>query len=167
MDRELEIRIGNRIDAALSRIRSKMHLLGMAGRWHVGKSSEVLKNPDQLKRYVAPLKEHDEAKYLDQLPALIEETSRQDLRCTECWFANSEPEQKSRYLAERDKLVRLFSHFQFRAKLYERLARQQVKPLLRSAIQLQREKQENTPAAIDLEQVLRLSLQALYSKEKI
>src|SRR5690242_15099006 len=78
MDRGLEIRVGTRIDDALGRIRVKMCRLGMASKWHIGKASDLLQNLDRLKQYVEPLNEHDEARYIDQLPGLIEEAKEQD-----------------------------------------------------------------------------------------
>ncbi len=58
MDRHVEVSIGVRIDAALDRIRSKVCLMGMAGKWHVGKAPGLLQNPGLFKQYVKLLGEH-------------------------------------------------------------------------------------------------------------
>jgi len=158
VDRELEIRIGIRIDAALDRVRSKVYLMGMAGKWHIGKASGLLQNPDLIERYVEQLGEHEEAKYLDQLPLLVAEAEKQDRRCAECWDTGIWLEQESHYRAEREKLIRLFKRFHFRPKLYEKLVRQPDKPLLREAIGFLNAGREITPEAIALERIVRLHL---------
>ncbi len=158
MGRELEVRIGARIDAALDRIRSKVCLLGMAGKWHIGKASDLVQSPDRLEEYVVPLNVHEEAKYLEQLPALIAEAKEQDRECALCWETVLEAEQESDYLVKREVLVRLFLRFQFQPKQYERLVRQTDKPLLRDAIEYVNAGQERTPAAIALERVVRMRL---------
>jgi hypothetical protein len=158
VDRELEVRTGLRIDAALDRIRCKVNLMGKAGKWHVGKASDILESPDLLERCVELPNEHEEAKYLDQLPALVAEATDQDRRCAECWDTGRGAEDASRYLVEREELIRLFQRFRFRPKLYERLVRQPDKPLLREAIQFLSAGQEDTPEAIALERVLRMRL---------
>ena len=84
MTREVEVRTGIRIDAALDRVRSKISSMGMAGKWHLGKASDVLQSVELLRRDVQSLGEHEEAKYLDHLPCLIAETREQNWRCAEC-----------------------------------------------------------------------------------
>lgn len=156
MSGDLEVRTGRQIDAALDRIRSKVCLMGMAARWHCGKASEILKNPELLERYAEPLGELDEARFLDHLPALIAETQEQDQRCAKHWELATE--QQSCYLAEQEDLVRLFSRFRFQSRLYERLVRQPDKPLVRDAARLLSLGQEQSPEATELQRTLRMRL---------
>jgi DNA-directed RNA polymerase sigma subunit (sigma70/sigma32) len=158
VNRELEVRIGVRIDAALDRIRSKICSMGMAAKWHIGRASDLLQNPDLLERVVEPLGEQEEAKYLDQLPALIAQAREQDRRCAGSWTGDMGPAEESRYRAEQDVLIELLQRFRFRPKLYEVLTRQPDKPLLRDALRFVRKGQETTPAARALEQTLRMRL---------
>ena len=164
--RELEVRTGVRIDAALDRIRCKVSLMGTAGRWHFGKGSDILQSPDLLGRYVELPNEHEEAKYLAQLSALVAEATEQDRRCAECWDTGSKSEATSQYLVERDALIQLFPRFRFRPKMYERLVRQSDKPVLSNAIQFLAGGQECTPEAMALERVLRTRLREFVKLEE-
>jgi DNA-directed RNA polymerase sigma subunit (sigma70/sigma32) len=166
MSRELEVRIGVRIDAALDRIRSKVCLFGLAGKLHIGKASDLLQSPDRLEEYVELLNEDEEAKYLEQLPALIAEAKEQDRACAECWETGLEAEQENDYLLKRECLVRLLLRFQFRPKQYERLVRQADKPFLRDAIEYLNAGQERTPAAIVLERIVRMRLRDFVTLEE-
>ncbi len=166
MHRDLEVRTGLRIDAALNRIRCKVSRMGMAGKWHTGKASDILQCPDLLERYVELPNEHDEAEYLIQLPTLVAEVNEQDRCCAECWDADRTAETASRYLVEREGLIRVFQRFGFRLKLYERLVRQQDKPLLHKAIEFLGAGQEDTPEAIALERALRMRLQDFVKLEE-
>jgi hypothetical protein len=159
VDRELEIRIGIRTDAALDRIRSKVHLTGMAGQWHIGKALAIIDNPSLLDQYVERLGEHEAGKYLDELPALVKDAKEQDRCCAECWGSDLSPEQQSRYRVERGELIRLFQRLRFRPKLYERLVRQPDKSLLRQAIRLLSAEVANTPVVVAVEAIVRMSLQ--------
>ena len=159
MTREVEIRTGRHIDAALGRIQSKVSLMGMAGTWHLGKASEVLKDPAVFERYVDLRDKREEANYLPQLPALVAETSEQDRCCAECWDTATGPEGETRYLEDRNQLVRLFERFQFRPQLYERLVRQADKPILCRARQLMSAGEERTAETTTLERVVRMRLQ--------
>jgi DNA-directed RNA polymerase sigma subunit (sigma70/sigma32) len=165
VDRELEFRIGVRIDAALDRIRSKACRMGMAGKWHVGKALDILQNADLLERDVGLLGEHEEARYLDNLPNLIAAVEEQDRRCAECWDGHKGAEQESN-LKQRGELVRLFLCFQFHPKLYERLVRQPDKQFLRNAIRLLDEAKEMTREATELEGILRMNLRDFVLLEK-
>jgi hypothetical protein len=166
VERDLEVRIGMCIDAVLDRIRSKVSLTGMAGKWHIGRASELLQSPELFELCVKPLSEHDEAKYLELLPGLIAETEEQDRRCAECWDTNMGVDQQNQYLAEREELIRLFLRFQFQPKVYERLVRQPEKPFLRDALRFLSAGRENTPEAIGLASILRMRLRDFVALEE-
>jgi hypothetical protein len=159
VDREVEIRTGCRIDAALGRIQSQVSLMGMAGKWHLGKASDVLKNPSLLERDVDLRGGPPEADYLEQLPSLIAQAAAQDGRCAECWNTVARPDGEDQYALERDQLVRLFQRFRIRPKLYERLVRQPDKPILRRALRLLSEGKERTAEATAVERAVRMRLQ--------
>ena len=61
---DLETRIGSQIDAALERIQRNVCLMGMAGKFHAGKASDMLQDLNLLRRHVGSLEEHAEARYL-------------------------------------------------------------------------------------------------------
>jgi hypothetical protein len=158
MGRELEVRTGLRIDAALDRIRSKMSLTGMAAKWHLAKASDIIRNPHLIARDVGPLGEAEEAEYLNKLPALIAKIQEQDRRCSACWCARVGRDNENQYLVERAELMRLFQLVRLRLKLYERVARQSDKPLLRSAISFVSEEHDETPEVVQLEAIIRMRL---------
>jgi hypothetical protein len=166
VNRELEVRIGKRIDCALDRVRSKVCLTGMAGKLHIGKASDIVLDPGLLERHVVPLEEHAEAKYLERLPALIARTKKQDQRCGECWDGSRGIQDPTEYLTERGRLLELLLQFEFRPKMYERLVRQSDKPLLRDAIRLLSAGQETTPTAVTLEAIFRMRLHEFVALEE-
>jgi hypothetical protein len=157
VDRDLEVRIGVRIDAAFVRILTKVCSMGMAAKWHIGRASDLLQNPDVLKSVVELPAEQDQASYLDQLPALIAQAQEQDQRCAGSWSRGMDPAQENRYRVEEDALIELLKRFRFQPKLYELLVRQPDKPRLRDAIRLLKEG-KTTPEAVALEQILRMQL---------
>ena len=120
----------------------------------IGTSSDLVKSPDLLERYVELLGGHGGANYLTRLPALIAEAKEQDGGCAECWGS----ERESYYRVELDKLISVFQRFHFRPKVYERLIRQPDKPLLRDAVLFMNTGQQNSPEAIELERIVRMRL---------
>jgi DNA-directed RNA polymerase sigma subunit (sigma70/sigma32) len=157
VDRNLEVRLGVRIDAAFDRIRTKVCSMGMAANWHIGRASDLLQKPELFERVVEMPGEQDQASYLDQLPPLIAQAQEQDQRCAESWSGRMDPAQENRYQVERDALIGLLQRFRFQPKLYELLVRQPDKPRLRDAIRLLKQG-ETTPEAMGLEQILRMQL---------
>jgi hypothetical protein len=166
MAHDLEVRIGRRIESVLVRIRSRVSLMGMAGKWHVGKASDVFQDRGFLERFVVPLGQSAEAKYLEGLPVLIAQTREQDRRCEAYWDASKGVQDRTGYLAEREKLVELLPRFEFRLKLYELLVRQPEKPLLRDAIRLLEAGQESTPEAMAIEAIVRMRLREFIALEE-
>ncbi|HEX4611103.1 MAG TPA: hypothetical protein VH092_23130 [Urbifossiella sp.] len=153
-----EARFGPRIEAALERVRDKVFLMGTAGRWHVGKASDVVRDAALVERYVTPLGEADSADYLRALPELIEQTRTADERCAAAWRVRTPSDNSADFLAGREHLIHLFARFRFRLKVYERLVRRSEKPLLRIAVELLGASHTSTAEVEGLEAVVRMSL---------
>ena len=79
-----------------------------------------------------PLEEHAEAQYLAQLPHLLADTERQDSKCQQLWNER----RQSDYASELEQLLSYFRRFHFLPRVYERLAKQQPKPLVDHALTL-------------------------------
>jgi hypothetical protein len=136
--------------------------MGMAGRWHVGRARDIVRDPDSLERHVEPFeRENQSSEYQKSLPGLIDQTRSQDARCAKLWHSRPTGPLGSMlaYYRERDRLADLFLRFRFRLLSYERLVRQPQKPVLQQARQLLAESSERGPAARRLESLLRLPLQ--------
>jgi DNA-directed RNA polymerase sigma subunit (sigma70/sigma32) len=130
MTREDEQRLGEGIEQAWQRIRLRVCQLGMAATWHLGKAREVLRDPARLKRHVLLLKPEEAAIYLAALPQLVQRTEEQDARCTDLWARRATLSARAEFDGKQARLIELFLRFQYPHHAYERLVRQDEKPLL-------------------------------------
>jgi hypothetical protein len=61
MDRSSEAQAWRRIETAQRRIRGRVFCTGMAGRYHIGKGTDIAEDPRLIERYVEPLDGEREA----------------------------------------------------------------------------------------------------------
>jgi len=146
------------IDAALARIRSYVFLMGMAAQFHFWKGLDLIEKPKLVDSICDEMGDDDKSSYLERLPKLVDDTIAQNERCIQLWSAECEMDEPKSYLVERAKLIELFERFEFRPHAYERLVRQDDKPLLSSAITFLGMSQELTPEAKEVEAVVRMKL---------
>jgi hypothetical protein len=158
----------DQIEQAQQRLRGCVFRVGMAGRLHIGKGRDIVRDPKLLERHVEPFEGDDlRIEYQQSLPELIEQTWSQDARCAELWKSRPTDPLGSLlpYYRERDRLGELFLRFRFRLDSYEILARQPQKPVLQEAQQHFAEAPES-PGARALESRLRMPLQGFIALEE-
>jgi hypothetical protein len=149
-------------------VRERAFRVGVAGRLHIGKARDIVRDPSLLERHVAPFEGEDQRiEYQQSLPGLIEKTRIQDARCAKSWESRPTGPLGSLlgYYRERDRLADLLLRFRFHLLSYERLVRQPQKPILLEARQLLAEASEGVPAVRALESRLRLPLQGFVDLE--
>jgi hypothetical protein len=134
--------------------------MGMAGRWHVGKATDILQDNSLMKRYV-DFEHQGEEGYVSALPELIKLTTDEDRTSADAWCARDLPS----FYAARERLGQLFPRFQLHCKLYERLVAQQPKPLLEHAMHLRSIGAGSTPESVRLEAKLRMPLSKFVALE--
>jgi DNA-directed RNA polymerase sigma subunit (sigma70/sigma32) len=160
---ELEERFRSQTKRILDRIRSTVALMGTAAKWHTGKASDLLRNPQLLEqsRFIG-VEVDDTDRYLAQLPALAAETEECDRRCAALWTQRN----LAAFLSERAALIALFLQFKFNWKLYERLVRQKEKSLLRNVRALIEQGRESTSDARAIEDMVRMRLGEFVAAEE-
>jgi len=120
-----EQRIGKKMIAAQERLRRCMCKTGAAAQWHLEKAASVVRKPKLLES-VAPHLEGEAARqYLAALPGWIEQTARQDAKCSELWG-----KRHASYPAQFEHLVAMLLRYDFSLRSYEKLARQTCRTLL-------------------------------------
>src|SRR5262249_55660793 len=105
---------------------------GMAARWHLGKARDILRDPALLEQHVWHLKPEEAAAYLAALPQLVKQTAKQNTHCVKLWGMRESQPDLAEYEREQDRLIELLFQFQYPYRAYERLVRQEAKPLLDS-----------------------------------
>jgi hypothetical protein len=159
MTREEERSVGEGIEQAWQRIRPRLCRTGMAARWHLGKARDVLRDPALLERHVLHLQPEGTAAYLAALPRLVKQTAKQNTRCAKLWGARDEQPDLAEYEREQDRLIELFFRFQYPYRAYERLVRQETKPLLDDVRRTLAEPSPPPTKVRGLETYLRMRLQ--------
>jgi hypothetical protein len=154
------------MEAAQCRIRQAVCRVGMASRWHIGKATDILHDHGLLERYVVPLEDDEAAQYLASLPERIEQARQQDARCARLWASRHVQADLTGYAEEQRRLEGLLSQFQFPLRSYERLVRQERKPLLEQATRLLAEGRGETSEALALEAMFRMTLQQFVDLER-
>jgi hypothetical protein len=155
--------LGQQIDAELDAIRRCVFQIGMAGRWHIGKATDVLNDHSLVETHVVPMDESETVLYLSILEGLIVATKAQNELCGTLWEKTA-PVRSGEYDMEHANLCSLFERFRFRSKAYERTVRQTDKPYLRQANALVNESGDH-PEVQKLERILRLSLREFIELE--
>jgi hypothetical protein len=130
MTREEERPLVEAIAHAGQRIRTRLCRTGMAGKWHLGKARDVLRDPALMELHVWSLTQEEAAAYLAALPLLVQQTEAQDARCAKLWAAREAQPDLAEYEREQARLIEQFFQFRYPVRSYERVVRQEPKPLL-------------------------------------
>jgi hypothetical protein len=130
MTREEEIAVGQAIEQAWQRIRQRLCRPGMAAEWHLGKARDILRDPALVERHVLYLKKEDQPGYLAALPQLVQQTEEQDERCARLWFERDALPDPAEFERQQARLIELFYRYAYPFSKYERLVRQEAKPIL-------------------------------------
>jgi hypothetical protein len=134
MVQPIEERLCQGMETVLSEIRARVMREGMAVRWHIAKARDILDDPERLKSTVIPLDEHEEARYLSNLPSLITSVEEQDARCAAAWeAAEATTDDRAGYQREWLQLSNLLFEFRYLLRLYGKLVMYPKKPLLERA----------------------------------
>jgi DNA-directed RNA polymerase sigma subunit (sigma70/sigma32) len=166
MTREEERLLGEGIEQAWRRIRGRMCRFGMATRWHLGKARDILRDNSCLEKHVLHLKPEEVTAYLEALPQLIRAVEKQDARCAALWAARETQPDLADYRRELDRLAELFSQFQYPARDYERVVRQEPKKLLDDVRRTLAKPNPPVPEVRGLEMFLRARLQEFVDLEE-
>lgn len=166
MDDSSEEQLWKSIELTQRRIRERVFRMGMAGRFHIGKGTDILRDLELIDRYVMQFDDEiHAAEYLSALPDLIEQTAYQDSRCAELWDSRAS-HGSGDYPQEQAKLAELLLKFKYTLRSYERLVRQPDKPFLRRAVQLLAKGTEAGSDVYKLESLLRLTLREFVNLEE-
>ncbi len=131
----------------------------MASKWHLAKAELLRDDPSKFRKYVRKRDEASEARYIQELPALIDDLYAQIDRDRVAWENSYPAGDFSAYAAERSKLIDLFACLNLRSYLYERLARLPEKPILTNCRRLLAAGENaDNDAAVAIENTLQLRL---------
>ena len=114
-----EKRLGRAIINAQERLRLFLCRTGTAAQWHLAKATKVVEKPKLLGRVVPHLEGAEAARYLEELPGWIEQTTQQDAKCAELWQKGGPV-----FDTQQKHLIAMFLRYNFSLRSYERCARQ-------------------------------------------
>jgi hypothetical protein len=165
MTREEERRLGKEIEQAWQRLRLRVCRTGMAARYHLGKARDVLRDHALLERHVWQLEPEEASAYLVALPRLVQQTKKQNSRCARLWAAREKHLDLAKFEREQARLIELFLQFRYPYRTYERLVRQEAKPLLDNVRRALAEPSLPPNQRRGMETHLRMSLQEFVNLE--
>src|SRR5581483_1100604 len=143
---------------ARAQVRARCCLPGPAASWHVAKANKVLaESVAERSHRVDPAVEKEEwSAYIARLPGVIFAIEWQNKICADSWCADDGD--RAQFQTERSKLLQLFEQVRLCDREYERLARQEKKPLLAEAQSLISGGRDDSDEAGDLEGYLRMTV---------
>ncbi|MDB5322576.1 MAG: hypothetical protein JWN40_4207 [Phycisphaerales bacterium] len=166
MEQSIEERLCRRIEAVLTAIRERVLRQGMAVQWHIDKALDILDKPDRLKSIVVPLEEHEEARYLARLPALVAIVEEQDERCATAWEASgATSDGRAAYEREWLRLSTLLLEFRNLPRLYGKLVQYPRKPLLERARTAMSAPNTSPDEVIEIQRTVRMTLREFVALE--
>jgi hypothetical protein len=167
MVQPVEERLCKRMEASLFEIRARVMREGMAVRWHIAKARDILDDPDRLRSTVIPLDEHEEARYLSNLPSLITLVEEQDARCAAAWGAtDAATTGRAAYECEWLLLSNILLEFRYLPRLYGKLVQYAKKPLLERARKALSASDTSADELTQIQRIVRMSLREIIDLEE-